>query len=188
MDRWLDNWEDVDKETKRWVVNVRIWKDGTSWEAGRPALEFAPFTLFINPSHNIIRLLFNCLDQERTAKAKILLLWKFIFIMWLPFVAGTRPPFGWNPLWHQVGLLPPEYAAGWAHCPAKYVSQCHLHNLTYKLARMECHITATQIWPIHRWFNTLAVDEISSRVEGRRLEWLELNGKPLDCVVAHIFH
>ena len=39
MDRWLDNWEDVDKETKRWVVNVRIWKDGTSWEAGRPALD-----------------------------------------------------------------------------------------------------------------------------------------------------
>ena len=53
---------------------------------------------------------------------------------------------------------------------------------------MECHITATQIGPIHRWFNTLAVDEISSRVEGRRLEWLELNGKSLDCVVAHIFH
>ena len=43
--------------------------------------EFAPFTLVITPSYNIIRLLFNCLDQERTAKAKILLLWKFIFIM-----------------------------------------------------------------------------------------------------------
>ena len=104
------------------------------------------------------------------------------------FVAGTRLPFGWNPLWHQVGLLTPEYAAGWAHCPAKYVSQCHLHNLTYKLARMECHITATQIWPIHRWFNTLAVDEITSREEGRRLKWLELNGKSLHCVVAHFFH
>ena len=46
MDRWLDNWEDVDKETKRWVVNVRIWKDGTSWEAGRPALDLGVFTFY----------------------------------------------------------------------------------------------------------------------------------------------
>ena len=43
--------------------------------------EFAPFTLFINPSHNIIRLLFNWLDQEGKPKAKILLIWKSISTM-----------------------------------------------------------------------------------------------------------
>ena len=62
--------------------------------------EFAPFTLFITPSYNIIRLLFNCLDQKRTPKAKILLKWRFIFIM--------TPLCGWNQttLWLKPSVTP----------------------------------------------------------------------------------
>ena len=103
MDRWLDNWEDVDKETKRWVVNVRIWKDGTPWEAGRPALDpgVCTFYTFYQPFPQYHQAALQLLGSGENRQGQNSVVMEI-------YIYHVTPLCGWNQttLWLEPSVTP----------------------------------------------------------------------------------